>query len=120
MRYEHGQIAELRWKGKGPKNALGQYHRQNDPELDWWKVAGREGFVDTSLVEVVKTFVLIPVTIPEAETTEHRPSFQWLMAAQEALGEARDAEQAAGNTELATLLNNTVLGLFALALRVAE
>lgn len=117
MRYEDGQIAELRWKVKGPKQALGQYQRSTTPDLDWWKVAGREGFVNPEDVKVVKTFVLIPVKLPTSDVTARRPSFKWLMAAQEVLAEARDAEQAAGNSEQSQVLNDLVLMLFGFALR---
>lgn len=66
MRYEDGQIAELRWKDKGPKLALGQYHRHSTkPHLDWWSVTGLARMVDTDEVEVVKTFVMIPVDGPK-------------------------------------------------------
>jgi hypothetical protein len=44
-----------------------------------------------------------------------RPSHSHLMTATEALGEARDAEQRAGNGELSQVLNEFVLALFKVA-----
>lgn len=47
-----------------------------------------------------------------------RPSHEELMEAQDALGRARDKEIMAGNQELGMQLNELVLMLFALALKV--
>lgn len=121
MRYEDGQIAELRWKADQPTGqdaGLGKYTRTN-PAGDRWQIAGQRGFIHPDAVEVVKTFVLIPVGVHErtAEAVAQRPSFQWLMAAQAALAKARDAEQAAGNAGQSRVLNELVLLLFSLAIR---
>lgn len=117
MRYEDEQIAELRWKGKGPNAVLGQYHRHNDPELDWWKVTGREGFVNPDDVEVVKTFVLIPVEYPLPPAAENRPSTKWILVAQEALRRAIETEEAAGNPGHADMFNSLILVLFGAMIR---
>ena len=45
-----------------------------------------------------------------------RPSFDLLMQAQEKLGDARDAEAAAGNRGVAMVLNRLVLSVFQLAM----
>lgn len=45
-----------------------------------------------------------------------RPSHEFVMQAQDALGEARNAEQAAGNFGVAMVLNDLVLSLFQIAL----
>lgn len=46
-----------------------------------------------------------------------RPSHDALMRAQEALGEARNIEQDAGNAAVARLLNQLVLTVFQVSLR---
>jgi hypothetical protein len=46
-----------------------------------------------------------------------RPSHDALMAAQEALGNARNIEQAAGNNLVAELLNQLTLAVFKVALQ---
>lgn len=45
-----------------------------------------------------------------------RPSHEHLMRAQEALGDARDAEQKAGNLGAAMVLNDVCLSVFQIAL----
>lgn len=50
-------------------------------------------------------------------TTGARPSHAELMAAQEALGKARDIEAAAGNAIVSELLNEFVLAIFKVAIQ---
>lgn len=64
MRYEDGQIAELRWKETGHNAGLGKYARHTDPAHDRWQIAGQRGFIHPDNVEVIETFVLIPVDGP--------------------------------------------------------
>lgn len=52
---------------------------------------------------------------PEA-AARRRPSHHALMRAQTALGEARDAEQLAGNALVAQMLNEMTIGVFQVAL----
>jgi hypothetical protein len=53
-------------------------------------------------------------TVPDGD---RRPSHDYLMAAQEALGEARQIEQDAGNEAMARFLNQMVLAVFRLAIQ---